>query len=102
MENKQATYFVNELRPEIQIALPDGRFIAGKRGSTLEQLLSLLDDWEGARIVGAVVDGELRELTYPISKDCSVRPINMRTSDGSKIYRRSLTFLLEKIGRAHV
>ena len=95
MENKQATYFVNELRPEIQIALPDGRFIAGKRGSTLEQLLSLLDDWEGARIVGAVVDGELRELTYPISKDCSVRPINMRTSDGSKIYRRSLTFLLE-------
>jgi uridine kinase len=95
MEKKQATYFVNELRSEIQIALPDGRFIAGKRGSTLEQLLSLLTDWEGARIVGAVVDGELRELTYPITKDCSVRPINMRTSDGSKIYRRSLTFLLE-------
>jgi uridine kinase len=95
MENKQVTYFVDGLRSEIQIALPDGRFIAGKRGSTLEQLLSILADWEGARIVGAVVDGELRELTYPITKDCNVRPINMRTSDGSKIYRRSLTFLLE-------
>jgi len=65
------------------------------RGTTLEELLSLLEEWDGAKIVGAVVDGDLRELTFPVSKDCYVAPVNMRTSDGSKIYRRSLTFLME-------
>jgi uridine kinase len=95
MKTKNKIYFTNKHRSEIQITLPDSRSIAGPRGSSLEELFSLLENWEGARIVGAVVDGDLRELTYPILKDCSVTPINMKTSDGSKIYRRSLTFLLE-------
>lgn len=45
--------------------------------------------------MGAVVDGDLRELSVELEKDANVRPVNMTTSDGSKIYRRSLTFLLE-------
>ncbi len=46
-------------------------------------------------IVAADVDGELRELTYPILMDSNVRPITMSDSDGALIYRRSLNFLLE-------
>ena len=46
-------------------------------------------------IVAAAVDGELRELTYPIGMDAMVRPISMAESDGALIYRRSLNFLLE-------
>jgi uridine kinase len=88
-------YFSEEPRTDIQIRLPDERIITGYRGAKLRELLSLLEEWEGAKIVGAVVDGELRELTYAIERDCSVTPVNMKSSDGSKIYRRSLTFLLE-------
>ena len=46
-------------------------------------------------VVAADVDGELRELTYPIQMDAKVRPIIMSDSDGALIYRRSLNFLLE-------
>jgi len=42
-----------------------------------------------------VVNGELRELTYPIEMDARVRVVKMSDTDGSRIYRRSITFLLE-------
>jgi uridine kinase len=45
--------------------------------------------------VGAVVNGELRELTYPVTMDSRIRPVTMAESDGMLIYRRSLTFLLD-------
>jgi uridine kinase len=45
-------------------------------------------------IVGALIDGKLRELTTPIRSDCSVEPIDVSSRDGMRIYRRSLTFLL--------
>ena len=95
MDTNNKIFISKEPRKDIQITLPDKRVINGYRGAQLTALLSLLDEWDGAKIVGAIVDGELRELTFPIEKDSTVIPVNMRTSDGSKIYRRSLTFLLE-------
>jgi uridine kinase len=44
--------------------------------------------------VGAVVNGALRELTYPIEMDARIRPVTMGEPDGMRFYRRSLTFLL--------
>jgi uridine kinase len=87
--------FVDKLSDEIEITLSDGRIISGKRGSTLEEFLSLLSNWDGSQIVGAVVDGLLKELSTKLERSCTIQPINMTTADGSKIYRRSLTFLLE-------
>jgi len=46
-------------------------------------------------IVGAIVNGELRELTYKIMMDALVRPVTMGEPDGMRIYRRSLIFLLD-------
>ncbi len=48
-----------------------------------------------APLVGAVVNGELHELTYPIEMEARVRPVTMADADGARMYRRSLTFLLE-------
>ncbi|MCD6356940.1 MAG: nucleoside kinase [Anaerolineaceae bacterium] len=95
MEDNRNMHFVEKRREKIEIYLPNGKIIAAKRGTSLVKILSLMKDWEGAPIVGAVVDGKLRELSYSIQRDCNVTPLNMSTSDGSKIYRRSLTFLLE-------
>ena len=80
-------------RPDVEIHLPDGRVLSGPRNSPVGDFLRTLEF--PVPIVAAAVDGELRELTYPIGMDASVRPISMSESDGALIYRRSLNFLLE-------
>jgi uridine kinase len=82
-------------RPTVEVILPDGRVLCGPRNTQVGLFLSHLPEWETPPIVGAVVNGELRELTYPIDMDGRVRPITMSDADGARIYRRSLTFLLE-------
>ncbi len=82
-------------RETIEIQLPDGRVIAGPRGAAAGDFFELLQpEYIDAPIVGAMVNFELRELTYPIKMDSLVKPICMRDEDGMRIYRRSLTFLL--------
>lgn len=46
------------------------------------------------RAIAAVVENRLRELTVPVTRDVTVQPITLRHSDGSRIYRRTLSFLL--------
>jgi uridine kinase len=81
--------------PEVEVYLPDGRVLQGPRGRTVDEFLRILPEWDNPPIVGAVVNGELRELTYPINLDARVLPVTMSDADGSRIYRRSLVFLLE-------
>jgi uridine kinase len=82
-------------RTTIEIHLPDGKVISGPRGAPVGNFLKILDTLDSVPIVGAVVNGELRELTYPIELDSRVRPVSMEEADGMLIYRRSLTFLLD-------
>jgi uridine kinase len=82
-------------RPTVEIHLPDGRVISGARGSEVRKFLALLETPGSAPVVGAIINGELRELTYPIVMDGKVIPITMEDPDGMLIYRRSLTFLME-------
>lgn len=83
--------------PTVQVHLPDGRTIEGARGATLVQLLEPVLGEAKAPVVGAVVNGELHELTRTISSEAKVRPVTMAEADGARIYRRSLTFLLEAV-----
>jgi uridine kinase len=82
MEKEKNIQFISQKREDIELYLPDGRIISGKRGSTIGELFSLLGEWESAPIVGAVVEGNLRELSYEVAQDCKITPINMTTSDG--------------------
>jgi uridine kinase len=79
----------------VQIHLPDGRVINGPRGDRVCDFLKLVQDDFDAKIVGAIVNGALRELTYPINMESKVIPLTMSSADGMRIYRRSLTMLLE-------
>ncbi|OGO36570.1 MAG: uridine kinase [Chloroflexi bacterium RBG_16_57_11] len=81
--------------PTVEVHLPDGRVLRGLRYTTLERFLCTLPDSDDPPIVGAVLNGELRELTYRIKMDAVVRPVRMSDSDGALIYRRSLVFLME-------
>ena len=86
--------FVNP-RNTIEVYLSDGRVLEAERNSTLEEILQILPEWKNPPIVGAIVNGVLRELTFPIKMDSEVRCLTMADSDGARIYRRSLNFLLE-------
>lgn len=93
-ENSNAIVILPEPRAVVEVILDDGRVLSGKRGTPLEGFLKALPEWSSRDFMGAVVNGELRELTYPIKTESHVRPLTMRDTDGSRIYRRSVTFLL--------
>src|SRR6185436_10391347 len=81
------------LRSSVEIQLPDGRVLSGPRGAQVGMFLETLE--YDAQLIAAVVNSDLRELTYPINIESRVIPITMSEPDGARIYRRSLTFLLE-------
>ncbi len=78
----------------IQIELPDGRLIEGPRGSTLEDFLNILKPELKSELVAAVVNGELRELRYPLNYNAIVTPFTMSDSSGLIIYKRSLVYMM--------
>ncbi len=84
-----------EPSPNVEVYLTDKRVLSGPRGATIGEFLYALPEANDPPIVGAIVNGELRELTYPIHLDSVVRPVTMGEADGMRIYRRSLVFLLE-------
>ena len=81
-------------RQTAQVHLPDGRIYEAPVGIPLETYIRTIDFELPAPIVAAHINGELRELTYPITTDSEVVPITTADSDGMRIYRRSLSFLM--------
>lgn len=84
-----------QLRPEVEVHLPDGRILSGPRGANVGEFIAAVADDFDSPVVAAIVNGDLRELTFPIKIESIVQPITMSDADGARIYRRSLTFLLE-------
>jgi uridine kinase len=81
-------------RNSVEVHLPDGRVLSGLRGTTAGDFLNADKKALSAPLVAAIVNDDLRELTFPIEMDVNLSPITMSDADGARIYRRSLTFLL--------
>ncbi len=92
---KESQFQIVQPRDTIEIHLPDGRVISGPRGEPVGKFLQVLKNESDPPIVGAIVNYQLRELTYPVDMDSTVVPVTMNDADGMRFYRRSLTFLLE-------
>lgn len=88
-------YLTENPRESVELTLSDGRIITGKRGGTLGDFVRVVQQPDKPLIVGAILDGHLRELTYPVEQDGQATLITMEDTDGARIYRRSLVFLLE-------
>jgi uridine kinase len=82
-------------RPTVEVQLPDGHILTGPRGATVAQFLQAAEKPGDAPLVAAIVNDELRELNYFIDMDARIQPITLGNADGSRIYRRSQTHLLE-------
>jgi len=91
----QNQFQFTRLNEMIEVHLPDGRVLSGPRGSTIGAFLKKLQPERNDLIVGAVVNNQLRELSYTLDMDARVRPVCTDQADGMRFYRRSLTFLLE-------
>lgn len=86
---------ITEASEIIEVHLPDGKTLRGPRGASAEDFLKSIAVKPDAPTVAVVVNGALRELCYPIKMESTIRPVTTSTADGARIYRRSLTFLLE-------
>ena len=93
--SKEQKFHLSEPRPEVEVHLPDGRILSGPRGAKVGDFIKAVSDSFDAPAVAAVVNGNLRELIYPIKIESLVQPVTTAEPDGARIYRRSLTFLLE-------
>jgi uridine kinase len=93
-EITQAQVVPAKPRETVQITLDDGRVFEGPVGTSIDAFFRVAYPEPPAPIVGVLIDRRLRELTYPVLTDIAVAPVTMENSDGMRIYRRSLSFLL--------
>jgi uridine kinase len=84
-----------KMRDTIEVLMADGTIISGPRNMQVGEFMKVYQDPAKPLIVGAIVDQSLRELTHILKADAHVSPIDMSDTDGARIYRRSLVFLLE-------
>lgn len=85
-------------RDEVRISLPQGSILSAPVGTTIEDVL-LAAEAQGlltfsAKLVAAISNGKLRELRHALTTDVTVEPVLLSSSDGGRIYRRSLVMLL--------
>lgn len=84
-------------RERVQARFPDGRIFETPPGTPLADILRVAGRASGvadATVVAVVINRKLRELTAPLTADADVAPVTLSDTDGTRIYRRSLTFLL--------
>ncbi len=83
-----------EPRQDVQVTFPDGRTFSGPVGTTAETFINTAYPNPKVPFILAMVDKSLRELTYPVRRDCTLEPIDLSQSDGIRVYHRALTFLM--------
>ncbi len=78
----------------MQARLSDGRIFEAPPGTPLADILCAAARPGDALAVAAIINNRLAELTTPLLHDADVQPITLTETDGTRIYRRSLVFVL--------
>lgn len=89
---------VSEPRTQVRVTFVDGLVLEGAVGTPIaafvEQARNLRPERFSAPVMAAVYNAKLRELNYEVYQDGTLDPVLLNTSDGGRIYRRSLVLLL--------
>lgn len=86
--------FSTQPRQTAQIKFSDGQVLEGPLDTTIEEFVRAGNFPAEPMPVACLVNGQLRELTYHADRDLDVHVVTMAESDGMRVYRRSLSFLL--------
>ncbi|MCA9997737.1 MAG: nucleoside kinase, partial [Anaerolineales bacterium] len=81
-------------RQTVQVRFPNNTILEGPKGDAIEAFVKAAQLPTTSPVVAALRNGQLRELSRPVDRDADVVPITLSYSDGMRIYRRSLSFLL--------
>ena len=96
MMKSEQNALVQSVKPRqtAQARFPDGRTFEAPVGTSVVQYIEAALGDSPVPVIAALVNDDLRELTYPLQSDARVDPVFLSNSDGVRIYRRSLSFLL--------
>jgi len=101
MNKDQAHIYVTEPRTTVQALLDSGDILEAPINTTAEEFLQVAQQQNlielDAQLIACICNGKLRELTYPLVADATLKAVTLRHSDGSRIYRRSLILLLTSV-----
>jgi uridine kinase len=85
-------------RKTVQANFAEGFTLESPVGTSIEAFLRAAEpnfsQPYDSPMMGGVLDGRLRELTFCLSRDSTLQPVLLSSSDGGRIYRRSLVMLL--------
>jgi len=90
----QSNIFSTEPRSTAQVKFSDGRVMEGPLNTTIADFIKAGDFSDNPIPAACLVKGQLRELTYHADRDLEVELLTLADSDGMRVYRRSLAFLL--------
>lgn len=89
---------VSEPRKQVRVTFVDGLVLEGAVGTPIQAFVehaqTLHPERFSAPAMAAVYNAKLRELNYEVYQDGTLDPVLLNTSDGGRIYRRSLVLLL--------
>ncbi len=77
----------------IKVTLENEGSFQYEKGISLEEISYDFQKNEPYQIVAAIVDNQLRELSYSLNEDCDIKFINECSPIGARIYQRSLSFI---------
>ncbi|MCR3922311.1 MAG: nucleoside kinase, partial [Firmicutes bacterium] len=78
----------------VDIILPDQSIVTKDAGRSLLEISKEVAEYFPSDIVAAVVNEKMRDLTHVPQEPSVVKFLDLGTKEGSRIYQRSLTFLL--------
>jgi uridine kinase len=84
----------SEKRDDVQVRLPDDRVFAAPVGTPLAEIFRVAYPNGDDPPLAAIVQGTICELGRPVTADIVAEPVRLSSSDGMRIYSRSLSFLL--------
>jgi uridine kinase len=91
------TVTLSQPREAVRVTFKNGIVLEGAVGTPIEAFLKVYLAQNGGDeklLMGGVLDGRLRELAYPVMRDGTLDQVLLSSSDGGRIYRRSLVMLM--------
>ena len=83
----------------IKVQLDHGSFATLEEGVTVAQALQALKVKTDRQVVAARVDGELLDLTRPLTRDCTLAPVPVNSAEGLEIMRHSASHIMAEAVR---
>jgi uridine kinase len=85
-------------RTDVRVTMASGLVLEAPVNTSIQSFIEIDQQHHPAAYdaepMGAVLNGKLRELSFDVETDATLKPILLSSSDGGRIYRRSLVLLL--------